>query len=116
MKKEIIKHVKVKAPGDGTFSAEFCFPASFVGFDGHFPQQPVLPGVCLIQAVLVAAEQALAKTLELEEIVLAKFIAFTLPDEKLSAACSVSDDGVVRAKIVRGEDRIAEIRLRVRDA
>jgi 3-hydroxyacyl-[acyl-carrier-protein] dehydratase len=116
MKKEVIKHLRVKAPGDGTFSAEFCFPASFRGFDGHFPEQPVLPGVCLIQAVLVAAEQALAKKLELEEIVLAKFIAVTLPDEKLSAACSISGDGMVRANVVRGEDRIAEIRLRVRDA
>lgn len=117
MRKEIEQVVTVETPPqDGAFCASFCFPPSFAGFDGHFPGQPVLPGVCLIQAVWVAAELALGRKMDLVEMVLAKFVAVALPDEMLRAECSVSDDNMLRAKIGRGGDRVAEIRLRVRDA
>jgi 3-hydroxymyristoyl/3-hydroxydecanoyl-(acyl carrier protein) dehydratase len=103
------------SPGEmnaGNLTAQFCFPESFSGFDGHFPGQPVLPGVCLIQSVLVAAERTLGKQLNLAEIVLSKFFAVTLPDQKLDAAIKI-DGETVRAKISRDGDRIADIRLRV---
>jgi len=112
MKKELTEHIKVGPIAEGTFSAELCFPASFSGFDGHFPEQPVLPGVCLVQAVLVAAEQAMDQKLELAEIVLAKFFSVSQPDETLTAVCRVNE-GMIRAKISRGDDRIAEVRLRI---
>ena len=115
MQHALIEHVQVEPATAGSFSAEFSFPETFIGFDGHFPGQPVLPGVCLIQAVLVAAQQATGRNLELSEVVLAKFIAVVLPGEQVRAACKV-DAEMVRAKLSRGEDRVAEIRLRVRDA
>ena len=115
MKKDIKQFVHVEPEAEGTFSAEFCFPETFVGFDGHFPEQPVLPGVCLIQAVLVAAQKATGRNLVLSEMVLAKFISAVLPNDQLQAACKV-DDEMVRAKLSRGEDRVAEIRLRIQDA
>ncbi len=112
MKKEITEHIHIEPIAEDSFSAEFCFPASFSGFDGHFPDQPVLPGVCLVQAVLVAAEQALDQKLELTEIVLAKFFSVSQPDETLTAVCRVNEE-MIRAKISRGDDRIAEVRLRI---
>jgi len=115
MKQEIYKFVRTALEEEGSFSSEFCFPETFVGFDGHFSGRPVLPGVCLVQAVLVAAEQALGKKLELAEIVLTKFFAVVLPDEKLNTTLN-ADEKMIRAKISRGEDRVAEIRLRVQDA
>lgn len=115
MKKEIINYVQIDLAEEGTFSATFCFPPSFTGFDGHFPDNPVLPGICLVQAVLVAAEQALGQQLSLREIVLAKFISVVLPDDRLTAVCRV-DEEWVRAKISRGEDRVAEVRLKVTHA
>ncbi len=116
MQHEIKKYVThVTAMKEGSFTAEFCFPGSFTGFDGHFADQPVLPGVCLIQAVLVAAELVLKQKPVLTEIVLSKFTAVSLPDETLRAACTVNED-MLRAKISRGADRVAEIRLRVQYA
>lgn len=104
------------AAGEGdSFVATFCFPPAFSGFNGHFPNQPVLPGVCLVQAVLAAAEMALKQKLNLTEIVLTKFIAVVLPNEEITAVCSVRDQ-VIRATLSRGKERIAEIRLRVNDA
>ena len=115
MKQEMQSYIRANLAEKESFTAEFCFPASFSGFKGHFPGQPILPSVCLIQAVLVATQQATGRNLELSEIVLSKFFAVTRPDQKLSAAIKMDED-MVRAKISRGEDRVAEIRLRVRDA
>ncbi len=114
--KEQIREYILAEPGAGDeFSAEFCFPPAFRGFSGHFPGNPVLPGVCLVQAVLCAAGTASAAKLKLTEIVLAKFISAVLPDEKIVAAGRMND-GVIRAKLSRGEERIAEVRLRVENA
>ncbi len=112
MKKELTNYIHTAFTKEDSFSAEFCFPASFSGFDGHFPDQPVLPGVCLVEAVLVAAEQTLDQRLELTEIVLAKFFSVSQPNETLTAVCRV-DEEMIRAKISRGDDRIAEVRLRI---
>jgi 3-hydroxymyristoyl/3-hydroxydecanoyl-(acyl carrier protein) dehydratase len=115
MQQEIKKYVRADLEEDGSFSASFCFPESFAGFDGHFPEQPVLPGVCLIQSVLVGAELASGRTLKVVEIVLAKFVAVVQPDEQITATCTM-DETMVRAKIARGSDRVAELRLRIQDA
>ena len=112
MNEEIKQHVRADSVEEGAFSAEFCFPSTFSGFDGHFPENPVLPGICLIQAVLAATEMARDQKLKLTEIALAKFFSVSQPGETLTAVCRV-DEEMVRAKISRGEDRVAEIRLKV---
>lgn len=40
----------------------------FPGFDGHFPGNPIVPGVCLIAAARVFAEEVLGLPLEVKEI------------------------------------------------
>ncbi len=37
---------------DGSLTAEIEFPGTFIGFQGHFPDRPVLPGVCKVLCVL----------------------------------------------------------------
>ena len=50
---------------DGSLTARFVFPAEFTGFRGHFPEQPVLPAVCKIQAVVAMLE---AKSMTLDSL------------------------------------------------
>lgn len=103
---------------DGTsLTARFLFPPEFIGFQGHFPQQKVLPGACQIQCALTVIEKGLGMRVALREIVLAKFVAPVLPDQEVS--CVVSDSGgpggqwICRARISRGDERITELKLRV---
>lgn len=112
MKCAVKKYIEVHSMEESCFSARCAFPESFTGFDGHFPDNPVLPGVCLIQAVLAAAEKATGRTIKLKEIVLAKFMNAVGPDESVDLACTRTEN-TVRAKLSRGEDRVAEIRLKV---
>lgn len=77
-------------------------------FKGHFPGQPVVPGVCMIQLVMEVLETALGKRLQLLRSDNIKFlhfidpgvhqdvdmqIRFTHPDEKsLSVSASLQKD------------------------
>lgn len=97
--------------------ATFTFAPDFVGFQGHFPGRPILPGVCEVQAALLLAEAHLLRPVRLREI---ERVRFTLPatcGERLDYHCSIkaNPDGrtVLRALVRRGEVTIARLRLLV---
>ena len=101
----------------GEMKARFNFSADFIGFKGHFPGKPVLPGVCKIQALLCMLEAATQKTPRLKEIVLAKFFAPVTCNEeilfKARQAPGGSEETLVKAFITSGDKKIAEIHLKV---
>jgi 3-hydroxyacyl-[acyl-carrier-protein] dehydratase len=105
------------ADGDDSLRACFVFPAGFTGFRGHFPERPVLPAVCNIQAVVAMLEGWSEKTVRLNEIVLAKFSAAATCGEELAFWCSliIGDDqkAVVKATVGRNGERIAKFTLKV---
>ncbi len=98
-------------------SAHFCFAPEFSGFKGHFPGNPVLPGVCKIQAVLCMLEAGTQKVPKLKEIVSAKFFTpVTCNEELVFGVRRVQGDNAdarVSALITRGDKKVAEIQLRV---
>lgn len=95
----------------------FVFPSGFIGFQGHFPQKKVLPGVCQIQCALTLLEKGSGKAVVLKEVVLAKYFSPVFPDEEVT--CVISDRGdtrgeiIVKAVISRANDKISEMKLRV---
>jgi 3-hydroxymyristoyl/3-hydroxydecanoyl-(acyl carrier protein) dehydratase len=99
------------------FSARIIFPTEFVGFKGHFPGRPVLPGVCLIQTALVALSCALDKPLELKRLVSAKWMVPVLPGEEIVLSLSLKDreNALLSARVVvmRGAGKVAEFSLEV---
>ena len=50
-------------------------------FKGHFPGNPVMPGVCMIQIIKELTEQAVAKELFLSTSSNIKFMAIINPDK-----------------------------------
>ena len=109
-------------PGESDeWIARFVFPQGFVGFQGHFPDNPVLPGVCMIQAALVALAACTSGRINLTRIVSAKWFAPVKPGEELSFVIRETAGGegsaVVKARIACGGKRVAELTLDVaRDA
>ncbi len=105
--------------GEGTtYTAQFIFPGNFTGFKGHFPGRPVLPGVCMIQAVLSMCQAFNADPVHLQEVINAKFANPASCDEVLTIACRevTETDGHsrVKATIRRQTERLAQIDLRIR--
>jgi 3-hydroxyacyl-[acyl-carrier-protein] dehydratase len=51
--------------GDGMVKAGLCWNTDHAIFKGHFPGQPVVPGVCMLQLIQETLQQALEKPVQL---------------------------------------------------
>ena len=91
MSREIAQHMSVLCePGENQLVATFLFPTDFIGFQGHFPGKPILPGVCEIQAVLAMLSSWRSKNIRLGAVRLAKFLAPIGVDEEIEVTCEVT--------------------------
>ncbi len=59
---------------DGSLRADLLFGPDFVGFNGHFPGHPVVPGVVLVYAGLLLAEAGLGRELAFRSLKRARFM------------------------------------------
>ncbi|MEO8836979.1 MAG: 3-hydroxyacyl-ACP dehydratase [Caldimonas sp.] len=96
-------------PIGATVTHRFRVAPDHPAFDGHFPGQPMLPGVALLAEVLEAAraEPTLAQAIGSEpRLVVTKFLVPVLPGISLTIAFSlgtktidwrIDDDAAVRA-------------------
>ncbi len=91
VQKAICGSVRQTAPD--RFEAEFIFRDDFIGFSGHFPEKPVLPGIAQIMAAQVTVDAN--PSLSLAHIKRCKFLRPVLPEERLlvSAECRKQEDG-----------------------
>ncbi|MBP5420431.1 MAG: hypothetical protein J6Y72_11545 [Bacteroidales bacterium] len=78
-------------------------------YNGHFPGNPVSPGVCSIQMIRECVEEALNKKLSLKSINVCRFITLLTPqkgvhlqleinltdnNDSVDAKATISDDGI----------------------
>lgn len=73
---------------DGSCSQEFCFDPDFVGFSGHFPGYPILPGVVQLLLAQCLVEAAVGRGLELQEVSNAKFLEQLAPGGLIRVSCT----------------------------
>jgi len=76
---------------DGTNSFEFIFSAADPVFAGHFPGNPILPGVFQLEIARMAAEWIQNRPLAVAEITRAKFQRPILPGENLKLNLKLSE-------------------------
>lgn len=50
-------------------------------YEGHFPNQPVMPGVCMLQLVTELTSQAVGQALQLTKASQAKFLVPIVPQQ-----------------------------------
>lgn len=94
---------------DGTIRATLSFAPGFIGFKGHFPGYPVLPGVVLVYAGFLLAEMGIGRKLKLLSIKRAKFLKPVWPSVPIDLSVRISPreaDSGIWAKVeiqLRGE-------------
>ncbi len=91
--------------------------AGFPGFQGHFPDNPTLPGVCHVAIAEVFAERATSLRLELAELSKTKFFLPVRPDTSLSVTgrFTRSDDRLsAEVTLMSGENRVSVVKCRFR--
>ena len=64
------------------------FPPQFPGFDGHFPGQPVLPGVCMLKTAVVTLEDWHGQVVQVEDIRKARFLSPISPGQSVEIKCT----------------------------
>ena len=98
----------LRQTGEGEYTCTIDFDPAFRGFEGHFEGNPIVPGVCLIQAARVTAEAALGKTLAARSMSNCRFRRPVLAGEQAAVTIKLDNTGEelwrIRADIrVRGE-------------
>jgi 3-hydroxyacyl-[acyl-carrier-protein] dehydratase len=81
--------------GPDSFEADFFFDNDFAGFDGHFPDNPLLPGVVQIMASALAVAPDGPE--RLKQIGRTKFLRVVQPGDgmKVRACCRTLPDGLL---------------------
>ncbi len=59
-------------------------------FKAHFPGQPIMPGVCIVQMVKELLEDSLGKSLCISRIKNVKFLSAISPQETSSLSCRLA--------------------------
>ena len=70
-------------------------------FKGHFPNNPVMPGVCMMQIIKEITEEVVGATLFMEKCSNVKFMALINPEKNnvLKLVLNISEtDGIIKVK------------------
>jgi len=92
--------------------AAFIFSESFAGFDGHFPNNPILPGVAQIMAVALTVHPDGPS--RIRQIRRSKFVSLVKPGETMTVHARLSEtaEGVlVTAECSANNGICAQIKL-----
>jgi 3-hydroxyacyl-[acyl-carrier-protein] dehydratase len=81
-------------------------------FKGHFPDNPVVPGVCMLQIIKEITEEIVNSKLFMQKCINVKFMAIINPevnsDLNLELSVTQEDGGIVKVKnITKFEETIA---------
>ena len=84
-------------------------------FKGHFPGNPVMPGVCMMQIIKELTEQITQNTLIMQTLSNVKFMAlinpFITPELQLELDISITDTDLVKVKNVSHFNETTALKL-----
>lgn len=102
---------------EGRLTSRFAFPPEFIGFQGHFPEKKILPGVCQVQCALSMLEKNTGKAVILKEIMVAKYFSPLFPGDEMTCVvgfvAETAGDIVAKAIITKNTTKVSELKLRV---
>ena len=104
------------SPAANEYVCFFDFDCGFTGFEGHFEGNPIVPGVCLIEAARVVAEEVVGQSLQTLKIAQCRFRRPILAGESAAANVKIAAAATpglynVRADFRVGEALSAQLRL-----
>lgn len=93
MHQKLYSYIRETSAGDGNVSLSIVCPQTFEAFDGHFPGNPILPGVILLEIATVGLELLLSKTVCLKSIKKMKISGMVLPGQMVICEIKVTPSG-----------------------
>ncbi len=84
-------------------------------FKGHFPGNPIMPGVCMMQIIKELTEQITNTTLVMQSLSNVKFMAlinpFVTPELKLELNITSTEDDTIKVKNTAYFDQTIALKL-----
>lgn len=100
--KDFYTIVSKEEVSDGNFTINIRVNAAHEVFKGHFPGNPVMPGVCMMQIVKELTEAIIGSDLFMQSLSNVKFMALinpdATPDLRLEINVSQLEDGLVKVR------------------
>lgn len=92
-------------PGPLLYAARVAIPLDHPCFPGHFPGQPILPGVLLLERVMALAQTSLAQSLGECTLSNIKFLASVVPGDVLDVQLATTQPHEYRftVRVVQGD-------------
>jgi 3-hydroxyacyl-[acyl-carrier-protein] dehydratase len=91
-----------------SFAALLALNAAHPIFEGHFPGQPVVPGVCMMQTIQELLEKGLQRKVMLQKAANMKFLVMinplVQPQVSTELQYTLQDDGTVKTSAVIKSD------------
>lgn len=100
--KDFYKVLSEEKTGDAKFNIRILVNANHEVFNGHFPGNPIMPGVCMIQIIKELTESITKSTLMIQTLTNVKFMALinpeTNPELRLELDITTTEDDLVKVK------------------
>lgn len=83
-------------------------------YKGHFPQQPVVPGVCTLTIIKECIGKILSSNVFFESIKECKYVSVLIPQEELRIIINliIVDNSKVNATVVRDDNQQTVLKLK----
>ena len=82
---------RIKRASENEITAEVNFPGESPWFDGHFPQEPILPGIAQVAVAHDLIRRAFGEDLPLREINRIRFKRKVSPFDRLKVSIALVD-------------------------
>lgn len=102
--KDFYKVISLENIAENNYLAVILINEKHDVFKGHFPGNPIMPGVCMMQIIKELTEQIAASSLFMQSLSNVKFMAlinpFNTPELRLELDISMTDTDLVKVKNV----------------
>lgn len=102
--KDFYKVVSIENTAENKYLVQIFINAEHEVFKGHFPGNPIMPGVCMMQIIKELTEQISQSSLFMQSLSNVKFMAlinpFNTPELRLELDISMTDTDLVKVKNV----------------
>lgn len=97
---DFYKVEQIDKTGEGKYTATVFLNNGHAIFKGHFPDNPVTPGVCMMQIIKELTQDIVGSSLQLVSASNVKFMALINPDinPKLRLELEISGDEEIKVK------------------
>jgi len=100
--KDFYKVLSEEKTGDSKYVVTILVNEKHEVFKGHFPGNPIMPGVCMIQIIKELTEKITQNTLMIQTLTNVKFMALinpeVTPELRLELDITITEDDLVKVK------------------